>query len=106
METSMNDRTAVFVHTFPVGKHTVNMTLTRRRFHAGRMTCRWSPTSRPDLQRRKSTSIAVAERPWRRLSSLTTELSPAATACHGGADSALLWPLCDELITIVLLCGP
>ena len=39
----MNDRTAVLVRSFPVGNHTVTMTLTRRRFHAGRITCRWSP---------------------------------------------------------------
>ena len=40
----MNDRTAVVVRSFPVGKHTVTMTLTRRRFLLGRITCRWSPT--------------------------------------------------------------
>jgi hypothetical protein len=39
----MNDRTAMFVRSFPVGKHTVTMMLTRRRFLAGRITCRWSP---------------------------------------------------------------
>ena len=39
----MNDRTAVFVRSFPVGKHIVTMTLTKRRFLAGRITCRWSP---------------------------------------------------------------
>jgi hypothetical protein len=39
----MNDKTAVFVRSFPVGKHTVTMMLTRRRFLAGRITCRWSP---------------------------------------------------------------
>ena len=39
----MNDTTAVFVRSFPVGKHTVTMALTRRRFLAGRITCRWSP---------------------------------------------------------------
>ena len=39
----MNDRTAVVVRSFPVGKHTVTMTLTRRRFLAGRITCRWQP---------------------------------------------------------------
>jgi hypothetical protein len=39
----MNDRTAVFVRSFPVGKHTVTMTLTRRRFLVGRITSRWSP---------------------------------------------------------------
>ncbi len=45
----MNDRTAVFVRSFPVGKHTVTMTLTRRRFLAGRITCRWSPPKPPKL---------------------------------------------------------
>ena len=39
----MNDKTAAFVRSFPVGKHTVTMTLTRRRFLAGRITCRWQP---------------------------------------------------------------
>jgi hypothetical protein len=39
----MNDRTDAFVRSFPVGKHTVTMTLTRRRFLPGRITCRWSP---------------------------------------------------------------
>ena len=39
----MNDTTSVLVRSFPVGNHTVTMTLTRRRFHAGRITCRWSP---------------------------------------------------------------
>ena len=39
----MNDKTAVFVRSFPVGKHTVTMTLTRRRFLVGRIICRWSP---------------------------------------------------------------
>jgi hypothetical protein len=39
----MNDSTAVFVRGFPVGKHTVTMILTKRRFLAGRITCRWSP---------------------------------------------------------------
>ena len=39
----MNDRAALFVRSFPVGKHTVTMMLTRRRFLAGRITCRWSP---------------------------------------------------------------
>jgi hypothetical protein len=39
----MNDRTVVFVRSFPVGKHTVTMTLTRRRFLVGRITSRWSP---------------------------------------------------------------
>ena len=43
METAMNDKTAVFVRGFAVGKHTVTMTLTRRRFLMGRITCRWSP---------------------------------------------------------------
>jgi hypothetical protein len=39
----MKDRTAAFVRSFPVGKHIVTMTLTRRRFLAARITCRWSP---------------------------------------------------------------
>jgi hypothetical protein len=39
----MKDKTAVFVRSFPVGKHIVTMILTRRRFLAGRITCRWSP---------------------------------------------------------------
>jgi hypothetical protein len=39
----MSDKTAVFVRSFPVGKHIVTMTLIRRRFLAGRITCRWSP---------------------------------------------------------------
>ena len=39
----MNDRTAVFVRSFPVGKHTVTMTLSRRRFLVDRITCKWSP---------------------------------------------------------------
>jgi hypothetical protein len=34
---------AVFVRSFPVGKHTVTMTLARRHFLAGRIKCRWSP---------------------------------------------------------------
>jgi hypothetical protein len=39
----MNDKTAIFVRSFPVGKHTVTLTLITRRFLAGRITCRWSP---------------------------------------------------------------
>jgi hypothetical protein len=39
----MSDKAAAFIRSFPVGKHTVTMTLTRRRFLAGRITCRWSP---------------------------------------------------------------
>jgi hypothetical protein len=39
----MNDKTAVFVRSFPVGKHIVTMTLTRRPFLAGRISCRWLP---------------------------------------------------------------
>src|SRR5262245_29038325 len=67
METSMNDRTVVFVRTFPVGKHTVTMTLIRRRFHAGRITCRWSPpkptrlTKEEKHQYRSGRAAAVAE---------------------------------------------
>jgi hypothetical protein len=40
----MSDKTAVFVRSFPVGKRTVTMMLTRRRFLVGRITCRWSPS--------------------------------------------------------------
>jgi hypothetical protein len=50
----MNDKNAVIVRSFPVGKHTVTMVLTRRRFRAGRITCRWSP--------RKPTWITKEER--------------------------------------------
>ena len=39
----MKDKTALFVRSFPVGKYTVTMMLTRRRFLAGRIICRWSP---------------------------------------------------------------
>jgi hypothetical protein len=39
----VNDKTAVFVRNFPVGQHTVTMTLTRGRFLVGRIKCRWSP---------------------------------------------------------------
>jgi len=78
----MNDRTAVFVHTFPVGKHTVTMTLTRRRFHAGRMTCRWSPTKPTRLtkeerhQYRSGRAAAVADAygSMRRLFGLIVEI--------------------------------
>jgi hypothetical protein len=45
----MNDKAAVFVRSFPVGKHIVTMILTRRRFLAGRITCRWSPPKPPKL---------------------------------------------------------
>ena len=45
----MNDKVAVFVRSFPVGKHIVTMILTRRRFLAGRITCRWSPPKPPKL---------------------------------------------------------
>jgi hypothetical protein len=40
MRHAMNDRTAVVVRSFPVGQHTVTMTLIRRRFLVGRITCR------------------------------------------------------------------
>jgi hypothetical protein len=58
----MNDKTAVFVRSFPVGKHTVTMILTRRRFLAGRITCRWSPLSRLGSLRKKGASCAVVAR--------------------------------------------
>jgi len=41
--------TAAFVRSFPVGKHIVTMILNRRRFLAGRITCRWSPPKPPKL---------------------------------------------------------
>jgi hypothetical protein len=43
--------TDVFVRSFQVGKHTVTMTLTRRRFLAGRIICRWSPAKPARLSR-------------------------------------------------------
>jgi hypothetical protein len=67
METAMNDKTAVFVRSFPVGKHTVTMTLTRRRFLVGRMICRWSPpkptrlTKEEKRQYRNGRAAAVAD---------------------------------------------
>jgi VanZ family protein len=63
----MNDRTAVFVRTFPVGKHIVTMTLTRRRFLVGRITCRWAPpkaarlTKEEKRQYRSGRAAAVAD---------------------------------------------
>ena len=63
----MNDRTAVVVRSFPVGKHTVTMTLTRRRFLAGRIMCRWSPpkptrlTKEEKHQYRSGHAAAVAD---------------------------------------------
>ena len=63
----MNDRTGVFVRSFPVGKHTVTMTLTRRRFLASRITCRWSPpkptrlTEEERLEYRSGRAAAVAD---------------------------------------------
>ena len=63
----MNDRTAVVVRSFPVGKHTVTMTLTRRRFLLGRITCRWSPpkptrlTKEEKHQYRSGRAVAVAD---------------------------------------------
>ena len=63
----MNDRTAVFVRSFPVGKHIVTMTLTRRRFLVGRITSRWSPPRPTRLTRqekseyRSGRSAAVAD---------------------------------------------
>jgi hypothetical protein len=66
-ETTMNDRTAVFVRSFPVGKHAVTMTVIRRRFLAGRIICRWSPPKPPRLtkeekhQYRSGRAAAVAD---------------------------------------------
>jgi hypothetical protein len=63
----VNDRTAVFVRSFPVGKHTVTMTLTRRRFLIGRITSRWSPpkpsrlTREEKRQYRSGRSAAVGD---------------------------------------------
>ena len=63
----MKDRTAAFVRSFPVGKHIVTMTLTRRRFLAGRITCRWSPpkprklTKEEQREYRSGRAAAVAE---------------------------------------------
>ena len=63
----MNDKTAVFVRSFPIGKHTVTMTLTRRRFLAGRIICRWSPpqptrlTKEEKHQYRSGRAAAVAD---------------------------------------------
>ena len=63
----MNDKTAVFVRSFPVGKHTVTLILTRRRFLAGRFTCRWSPPKPPNLTKeekreyRSGRAAAVAD---------------------------------------------
>jgi hypothetical protein len=51
MEALMKDKTAVFVRSFLVGKHTVTMALTRRRFLTGRLTCRWSPPKPTRLTR-------------------------------------------------------
>jgi hypothetical protein len=67
METAMNDETGVFVRSFLVGKHTVTMTLTRRRFLVGRMICRWSPpkptrlTKEEKRQYRSGRAAAVAD---------------------------------------------
>jgi hypothetical protein len=63
----MNDKTAVFVRSFPVGKHTVTMILTRRRFLTGRITCRWLPRKPRKLTReekreyRSGRAAAVAD---------------------------------------------
>jgi hypothetical protein len=67
METTMKDKTAVFVRSFPVGKHIVTMTLTKRRFLASRITCRWSPpkptrlTKEEQREYRSGRVAAVAE---------------------------------------------
>ena len=63
----MNDRTAVFVRSFPVGKHTVTMILTRRRFLVGRIIWRWSPlqlsrlTKEEKREYRSGRAAAVAD---------------------------------------------
>jgi hypothetical protein len=63
----MNDKTAIFVRSFPVGKHTVTMTLTRRRLLVGRIICRWSPpkptrlTKEEKRQYRSGRGAAVAD---------------------------------------------
>ena len=67
METAMNDRTTVLVRSFPVGNHTVTMTLTRGRFHASRITCRWSPpkptrlTKEEKRQYRNGSAATIAD---------------------------------------------
>jgi hypothetical protein len=63
----MKDKTDVFVRSFPVGKHIVTMTLTRRRFLAGRITCPWSPpkptrlTKEEKREYRSGRAAAVAD---------------------------------------------
>jgi hypothetical protein len=63
----MNDRTAVFVRSFPVGKHTVTMTFFRRRFLIDRFTCGWSPprptrlTEEEKRQYRSGRAAAIAD---------------------------------------------
>ena len=63
----MYDKTAFFVRSFPVGKHTVTMTLNRRRFLVGRITCQWSPpkpirlTMEEKRQYRSGRAAAVAD---------------------------------------------
>ena len=63
----MKNKIAAFVRSFPVGKHIVTMTLTRRRFLAGRITCRWSPpkptklTKEEKREYRNGRAAAVAE---------------------------------------------
>ena len=67
MEAAMNDRTAVLVRSFPVGKHTVTMTLTKRRFLVGRITSRWSPpkptrlTKEEKRQYRNGSAATIAD---------------------------------------------
>jgi hypothetical protein len=64
---AMNDRTAVFVRSFPVGKHTVTMMVSRRRFLPGRIICRWSPpkparlTKEEKREYRSGRAAAVAD---------------------------------------------
>jgi hypothetical protein len=63
----MNDTADVFVRSFPVGKHTVTLILTKRRFLAGRITCRWSPpkpsklTKEEKREYRSGRAAAVAD---------------------------------------------
>jgi hypothetical protein len=58
----MNDKTAVFVRSFPVGKHTVTMMLTRRRFSQAALHADGRRLSRVGSQRRKGRSIELAAR--------------------------------------------
>jgi hypothetical protein len=78
----MTDKTAVFVRSFPVGKHTVTMTLTKRRFRAGRITYRWSPSKpsrltteeRREYHRARAAAVAEAYGPASRPIGLFLEI--------------------------------